>query len=123
MATLTKLGIRRSQLHGSPSPVTEKNYENEIVYPELNASGKLAEQLGAEELKVGEVFTQTVKWKVKRVSVTEENGKKTSSLDLCMVAASNIESTESDEEEDEEQGESEDASAAMDYIQGRAQKA
>lgn len=122
---MTKLGMKRKDLHGNCavpcSPCegkSEKDYENEIVYPELDASGPLAEQLGAEEVKVGEEFEQTVRWRVKRVRISEENGKKDFGLTLCMIEASDIK-PEAKADDDEGEGDS----PAMAYIQGRAKEA
>jgi len=123
---LVKLGIKRKEMFPtSPSPVeggkSEKDYDNEVVYPELDVSGPLAEQLGAEDLSLDEEFTQTVKWRVKRQRVSKENGKKDFGLTLCMIAASNIDEapTKAKKDDDDDSGDS----PAMEYITGRAANA
>lgn len=124
MATkLIDLGMKRKEIHGgptTPSPKSEKDYENEKIYPELDVSGAHAEMLGAEDLKEGDVIEQTVRWRVKRHSATTENGKTDYRMTLCMEKASDCVECEKEKGDDDEDGDSREKrpSAALEYLAG-----
>ena len=124
MATkMIDLGIKRKEMYsGEPvSPQSEKKYENEKVYPEVHVSGEHAEMMGAEDMKTGDVVEQTVRWRVKSHTKTEENGKTRYSMDLCLESASDcVECETEDKGEDDEPKTKKGMSPAMAYIQGHA---
>jgi hypothetical protein len=117
---LKALGATRKQIHGTPEVAKESDYENEKVYPELDLSGLLAEQMGAAELKQGQKITMAVQFEVKRHVTTVADKKKSYSMTLCAVKAAPMEAPESDDEEDEEEESAEDdgksESPALNYI-------
>lgn len=100
------MGMTRGELHGTPAatePKSEKDYEKEKVYPELNVSGKQAIAMGAEDMKVGDVIEQMVRWRVKRREVVErEDGTKDVNLTLCLEKASDWDDAEGDDDDTEE---------------------
>lgn len=100
--------MKRKELegHGASVPMESKDYEKEIVYPRLDARGKQAQMLGADDLEPGEYLKQTVIWKVDRVAKREENGKKDYDLSLCMVEASDMESVDGPKEKKAEKDDS-----------------
>jgi hypothetical protein len=84
----TDLGVKRKDSWGDVGgavPESGEDYDNETVYPEIHASGKLAELMGAEELKAGEEIEVPVVLKVKNHSKTVENGKTRYSMTLCVL--------------------------------------
>lgn len=118
---LVDMGISRKEMHTGEavSPMSEKDYEKEKVYPELSLSGPAAEMMGAEDLKEGDLIEQTVRWRVKRHSKTTENGETNYSMTLCLEEASDCKEC-GDTSDTEEDGPSDKASSAMRYIEGRA---
>lgn len=129
--TMHNLGMKRKELDGmnGAKPMETKDYEKEIVYPKLDARGKQAEMLGADELEEGEYLKQTVIWKVDRIRKVEENGKKDYDLCLCMVKASDMEPVEAPKEEkkskekasDDDDGEKSEVSPGMAVIMGKSE--
>lgn len=104
---MTDMGMKRKDMRGPESvsePGEKKDYDNEVCYPCLSASGEQARMLGAEDLKEGETIEQLVRWKVRRVERSEVNGKKDYRLELDMVKASDVEACK-DCEDDAEDGE------------------
>ncbi len=125
---LVDMGIPRKEMYSGdkPSPTSEKDYQKEKVYPELNLSGPAAEMMGAADLKEGDLIEQTVRWRVKRHSKTTEKGKTDYSMTLCLEKASDCEdcgSDATDTADEGDEGDSSGASSAMNYIEGRAKSA
>lgn len=123
------MGMKRKDMYPSEtasSPKSEKDYEKEKVYPEMHLEGPLAEMMGAEDLKAGDVVEQTVRWRVKSLTKTERDGKASYSMTLCLEKASDCKECEGgsddSDEDDGKDGESS-GSAAMDYIRGQAKNA
>ena len=100
---MISLGLKRKELHGNEpcSPCCDdKDWENEIVYPEIHVSGKLAEMMGAEELGAGDAVTVQVLLRVKSHSKNEENGKVSYAMTLCIEEmAEDLEVAEEDADE------------------------
>jgi len=105
---LQPMGATRKEIHGTPEVASEKDYDKEIVYPEIELSGKLAELMGAADLNAGDTFTQSVQWRVKRHVKTDEDGKEKFSMTLCLEQASKPEPTDEKENSDDEEAEGED---------------
>lgn len=96
---MISLGFKRKELHGTPEPCTkEKDWDSEIVEPEVYVEGKQAEAMGAEVLKAGEAFTAEVKFKVKELTKIEENGEVRYRMRLCLSEMGDIETEESEDE-------------------------
>jgi hypothetical protein len=127
---LRPMGVTRKEAYGSPEgkiATSEKNYDKEKVYPEIQVDGKLAEKMGAVDLEDGDRFRQTVEFEVKRHSKTETNGKTSYSMTLCITKGSEHEAVdESDEDEEaddsDDSGEKEEASPAINYIERFSRK-
>lgn len=122
------MGMKRKEIHGpaETQPKAEKDYENEKVYPELHVEGALAEMMGAEDLKKGDVVEQTVRWRVKELSKHEVDGKPARfTMTLCLEKATDCKdcADEGDGEDDDDAEEKPSGSAAMDYIRGQAKAA
>ncbi len=122
--TMTAMGMKRVEMHTAPEKAvaTDKDWENEVVYPSLNLSGKQAEMFGAESLDDGECVQQTVVWRVKKTTI-EKDGQKNYELTLDLVKASDPETVEDcadDESASEDAGESDESddtpSAGLAYI-------
>lgn len=116
---MTSMGMKRRDMHG-PAEVTEKpekDYDNEVCYPCLSATGRQAEMLGAESLDDGEYVQQTVVWRVKKTTI-EREGKKNYELSLELVKASNPEAVDEPEgtESDDDDESDEKPSAGLDFI-------
>ena len=112
---MTPLGFKRKELNQAVpcNPSTEKDWENEVVEPEVYVEGAVAEAMGAEELKAGETFTAPFEVSVKEHTKIDENGKVSYKMRLCLKAMGDIESTddgETDDEEDESGGDDSDTS-------------
>lgn len=130
MATpkLHPMGITRKELHsaerGPSEPKSEKDYDKEVVRPELHLSGEHARMMGAEELKKGDRIRQTVEWVVGDHTKREENGKAPHySMTLCLDKASDCaDCTPQKKEDAEESDEGGEVSPAMAYITGAAAK-
>ena len=122
MPKMVKMGVKRKDMHepAPTSPASEKDWENEMVEPEMHVSGVHAEKMGAADLKTGDRVRQTVVWRVKDHTMRQENGKKAEySMTLCMERGSDHEEAEGDEKpEGEKHAKGE--SPAMRYIQQRA---
>ncbi len=102
---MTAMGMKRGDMQESPAAKTvDKDWDNEMVYPTLNISGKQAENFGAESLEDGECVQQTVVWRVKKTTI-ERDGKTNYELTLELVKASDPVACE-DESADEDAGES-----------------
>lgn len=87
---MREMGVKRKDAYpsvGGPEK-SDKDYNNELVRPNMSLDGKQAEMMGADDLEAGEYVKQTVIWKVKRVSKTETDGKKelSVSFDLCKAS-------------------------------------
>lgn len=130
MATkMIDMGMKRKETMPSPteSPSSPKAYDNEKVYPELTLSGPQAEMMGAEDLKEGDLVEQTVQWRVKRHSKTEEGGKTDYSMTLCLEKASDCKECDDTEDAgdaaDASEEQDSEPSPAMAYIQGKAKEA
>lgn len=96
---MTPLGFKRKELHDYESPATpDKDWENEEVYPEIHADGKLAEVMGAADLKAGDTFETKVLMRVKEHTKIEKDGKTTYRMTICIEAMDDIEDAESDDE-------------------------
>ena len=124
---LVDLGIKRKEMYASEKPATpmkEKDYDNEMVHPDMHVSVPHAEMLGAADLKKGDRIRQTVEWIVDEHTKREENGKPPNySMRLKMAKASDCEECEGDDDSPaEEADEGEDESPAMAFISGRAAK-
>jgi hypothetical protein len=99
-----------------PGAITEKEflkhperYRDKVIigYCTISyRSGKLAEKLGAEDLKEGDVVEVDVKLKVRRHVKTMEKGKTQYDMTLCIVKAGEMVESESDEEDEEKKGKS-----------------
>lgn len=100
---MISLGFKRKELHGQPEPCTkEKDWDSEIVEPEVYVEGKQAEAMGAEIVKAGDAFTAEVKFKVKELTKIEENGAVRYRMRLCLSEMGDIETEESDSEDESE---------------------
>lgn len=120
------MGIKRKDMMpGELATKSEKEYDNETTYPELNLSGPQAELMGAEEMKEGDVVKQMVQWRVKRHSKTEEGGKTDYSMTLCLEKASDcVECDAADGKKGKgDEADDDGDSPAMSYIQGQAKSA
>lgn len=128
MATskLVKMGIKRKDMHEAETPAvtSEKDYDKEIVRPELHLSGEHAKMMGAEDLKKGDRVQQTVQWVVGSHAKEEENGKPPHyRMTLCLDKAGDHSECKGDDDEEGEavdDGSGKDDSPAMAYIAGRA---
>lgn len=131
MATkMIDMGMKRKETMTSvTAPASSsKDYDNEKVYPELTLSGPQAEMMGAEDLKEGDLVEQTMQWRVKRHSKTEEGGKTDYSMTLCLEKASDCKECDGDTEDagdaaDASEEADSEPSPAMAYIQGKAKEA
>lgn len=125
---LVSMGIRRKEMYSKkePTAMSEKNYEKEMVRPELRLTGPHAEMMGAEELKTGDRVRQTVEWVVKDLVKREVNGRPTEyEMTLCLDKGGEHVDCGTEESEDApdkgEDGDEQDGdSPAMLFIQGRA---
>jgi hypothetical protein len=121
---MTNMGIRRKDMRSgeSTSPKSEKDYDKEIVRPEISLRGPHAVMMGAEDLKTGDRIRQTIEWVVKDHVKREESGKEPEyEMTLCIDKASDCVECESEKEDGEEKGEYEgDDSPAMAFIRGNA---
>lgn len=123
---MTAMGMKRQDMHDRPAEpkATDKDWDNEIVYPTLNLSGKQAEMFGAESLDDGECVQQTVVWRVKKTTI-ERDGQKNYELTLDLVKASDPVQCD-DKSTVEDAGESDESddkpSAGLSYILGRSGK-
>lgn len=112
---LKSLGVKRKDMFPSTAaaePMSSKEYDNEIVYPQVSVDGKQAEAMGAADLEQGECVKQTVIWKVEKRVVTEQDGKKEYRMELHLVKGSDLESC--DEPDDEKSDKSRDDDSASD---------
>ncbi len=118
---LVDMGISRKEMHSDEktSPISDKDYGKEKVYPELSLSGPAAEMMGAEDLKEGDLIEQTVQWRVKRHSKTTENGETNYSMTLCLEKASDCKEC-ADSGDAAGEDDADEPSDAMRYIEGRA---
>lgn len=96
MSDMVKLGMKRKEMYPASTAKTEKSYDDEVVYPEISVSGKLAEKMGAADLKEGDVVEVPVVLKVKRHSKTEEGGDTEYSMTLCVEKMGNMTEVEKD---------------------------
>lgn len=123
------MGLKRKEMNSGATPMKEKDYENEKVYPEVDLHGDHAEMMGAEDLKEGDVVRQPVQWRVKRHSKTTEGGKTKYAMTLCLEKAGDCTDCGSkgkDDDADEtaaDEGDGADDSPAMAYIRGNAKDA
>lgn len=69
---------------GQEEAKPEKDYDNEVVYPEVHVDGKLAEKMGAAELKAGDKVKTCVVLRVKDMTKTDNNGKVRYSMTFCL---------------------------------------
>lgn len=103
---MTPLGFKRKELYGHEhpcSPDSEKDWENEEVFPRVNAEGKLAEAMGAADLKAGDVFEVRVQMRVdEHKKISKDN---TTKYEMCLsiLAMDDIEDVESSDAEVEEE--------------------
>jgi hypothetical protein len=88
---MTPLGFKRKDLNdGSyccPASTTDsKDYENELVYPEINVVGKQADVMGADQLELGDEIEITLRLKVKGLRDDSRliDGKKQRDLNLTL---------------------------------------
>ena len=121
MATgkMVKMGIRRKDMYPSEttSPKSEKDYDKEVVRPELRLTGPQAEMMGAEDLKKGDRVRQTVEWVVTDHVKREANGKPTEyEMTLCLDKAGDHEECGADDEDSEDAKGDAKPSPAMAYI-------
>lgn len=95
---MTPLSFRNADI--SPTPASpEKDWANQISCPSLSVSGKQAVAMGAESLKVGDVFEAPVRFKVKSMSKSEQDGGKGEfSMSLDMQAMGDMTECEDDGE-------------------------
>lgn len=108
---MISLGFKRKELNGSATPAeTPKDWDSEIVEPEVYVEGKQAEAMGAELVKAGDSFTAEVKFKVKELTKIEENGKVRYRMRLCLSEMGDIETDESEGEDETEAAPSGDTS-------------
>jgi hypothetical protein len=103
---MIELGVKRKDLYGKEKPSSEKDWESEVVYPEFQVEGKLAEKMGAAELKEGDAVEVPVVLKVKRHCKTEEDGKVRYCMTLCITKMSDEMNPVDDDEDDDLAGES-----------------
>ncbi len=128
MATgkMVKMGIKRKDMYPSEaaSPTSEKDYEKEIVRPELRLTGPQAEMMGAEDLKKGDRVRQTVEWVVTDHVKREANDKPTEyEMTLCLDKAGDHEECDGDEGDAESKGNDAEPSPAMAYITAQGKDA
>lgn len=97
---MVDLGIKQKDLFKSEAKV-EKDYDNQMVYPEISVSGKLAERMGAADLDDGDVVQVPVVLKVKRLSKTTTDGKTDYSLTLCVLKMGDMEEAPDQDDDDE----------------------
>lgn len=112
---MTPLGFKRKDLNQTEpcSPSSEKDWENEVVEPEVYVEGAQAEAMGAEELKAGETFTAPFEVSVKELTKIEENGKVRYRMRLCLKAMGDIESTDTGESNDEDESGGDDSDTSV----------
>lgn len=97
---MVNLGIKRKEMYGGDVAKPSKDYDSEIVYPEVSVSGKLAEKMGAADLTEGESVEVPVVLKIKRHAKTTEGGKTEYSMTLCIVKMGDMEVVEKDVDDD-----------------------
>lgn len=120
---MVKMGIKRKDMHEgeSMSPTSEKDYEKEVVRPELHLSGEHAKMMGAEDLKSGDRVRQTVEWVVKDHVKREVDGEEpTYDMTLCLDKGSDCVECggEKNKEEDSEEPDDSAEGAGLEYITG-----
>lgn len=86
---MTPLGFKRKDLNDgsycSPcAPCDNKDYEDEMIYPEINVVGKQADVMGADTLDLGDEVEVTLRLKVKGLRDDSRliDGKKQRDLNL-----------------------------------------
>lgn len=95
------MGMKRKDLAGATeSPSSEKDYQNQKVYPNLSASGEQARLMGADDLEQGECVMQTVKWRIKRLTKDDKGAE----IELEMVSGSDLTPCDDEDAEDEKNG-------------------
>lgn len=104
---MVSLGVKAKEAYGMA--VSEKGGgENDKVYPEIHVSGKMAEIMGAPDLKAGDAVKVGVVMRVKKHSKTVENRKTNYSMDLCLEEMDDEMEQVDSEEEDAAEGDNED---------------
>ncbi len=96
---MVDLGIKNKEMYATSKP--EKDYDNEVTYPEVSVSGKLAEKMGAPDLAEGDVVEVPVILRVTRHSKTTTNGKTDYSMTLCIVKMGDMTATDLEDADDD----------------------
>lgn len=96
---MINLGIRNKDMYPS-SEIEKKDYEKEIRYPELHVSGKLAEKMGAADLKQGDVVEVPIVIRIKSHSKNVSDGKTDYSMTICVEKMGDMVEVEKDVDDD-----------------------
>lgn len=101
---MTDLGVKEKDAYPKPE---NPHSGNEKRYPTIDVYGKQAELMGAPDLNEGDCVVCEVKLRVKRHVKTEEDGKTSYSMCLCIEEMGDMESCEDEEKESEDESEDE----------------
>lgn len=93
---MIKLGIKNKDMYPK-SEEPKRDYENEVMYPEIMVSGKMAEKMGAADLNEGDCVKTCVVLCVKRHTKTTTDGKTEYSMTLCVKEMDDLEPADSDD--------------------------
>jgi hypothetical protein len=120
MSDMTDLGIKRKDQYPREETVAggKKDYDNEKIYPSIDACGKLAELMGAADLNEGDVVEAPFKLKVKRLAKTDENGKTHYDIKFDIIEMGDMTDSSSDEDDGSDDEEDEESSPALAVLSG-----